>query len=229
MKKVRNMWKISLEKSGKNKNLTGEENPDEKLKLSVERSKRTIENYKKYLELRSTRYISDEMTSEMLSVFAMHVLLGTADSEEYTRRLCEDTAKKPEGFKGKRLLWVHSLPYWQDSMREIFNFNERCEIVSCDMTFDSLETGDVKNPFDFMAKRTVSCSFNGGWERRSSLCRSFAEKCTPTELYISATGDANRQWVPAFCQRGCLKKAESPLLSLTATAATHATSATDRW
>lgn len=182
------------------KYLTGEENPDEKLKLSVEQSERTIENYKKYLDLRSTRYISDEMTSEMLSVFAMHVLLGTADSEEYTRRLCEDTAKKPEEFKGKRLLWVHSLPYWQDSMREIFNFNERCEIVACDMTFDSLETGDIENPFNFMAQRTVSCSFNGGFERRSELCESFAKK-------MHADG------IIYFCHWGCKQTMGACVLS----------------
>lgn len=172
------------------KDFSEEKNPDENLRAAAERSRRTIDNYKKYLDLRASRYISDEMTSEMLSVFAMHVLLGTRESEEYTRRLCEDTAKKPEGFRGKRILWVHSLPYWQDSLREIFNFNERCEIISCDMTFDSLETGDTENPFAFMAKRTVSCSFNGGWERRSELCRELAEK-------MHADG------IIYFCHWGC--------------------------
>lgn len=180
---LRDIWE-------KIKYLAGEKEPDEKLKTSVERSRRTIDNYKRYLSLRAGRYISDEMTSEMLSVFAMHVLLGTGESEEYTRRLCGDAEKKPLGFKGKRILWVHALPYWQDSMREIFNFNERCEIIACDMTFDSMEAGSTENPFAFMARRTVSCSFNGSWERRSEKCLDLAKK-------LRADG------IIYFCHWGC--------------------------
>lgn len=182
------------------KGLTGEKNPEENLRKSVNISAETIENYKKYLELRSTRYISDEMTSEMLSIFATHVLLGREEALEYTKRLVSDTEKQPEGFKGKRIMWVHTLPYWQDSLREIFNFNERCEVIACDMTFDSLKTGDVNDPFDFMAGRVVSCSFNGEWERRSGLIKEYAEK-------LNADG------ILYFCHWGCKQTMGSCVLS----------------
>lgn len=166
------------------------ENAEEKLSECVARSRQTVELYREYLDLRATRSVSDEMTSEMLSVFAMHVLLGTSDSLEYVKRLVSDTRKQPEEFKGKRIMWVHSMPYWQDSLRNILNFNDRCEIVGCDMTFDSLEGDDEKDDFSYMASRTLKCTFNGPWERRAEKVKEYAQK-------MHADG------IIYFCHWGC--------------------------
>lgn len=163
---------------------------EEKLKETVACSRRTIENYKTYLELRGTRSLSDEMTSEMLSLFALHVLLGTKEAETYTQRLARDVEKIPEGGRGKRLLWVHALPYWQDAMRDILNFNSRCEIVACDMAFDSLIKMDAQRPYESMAKRVLECSFNGGAQRRIQLAADYAKR-------LKADG------IIYFCHWGC--------------------------
>ena len=163
---------------------------NEKLKQSVLYSKKTIENYRQYFKLRETRYLSDQMTSEMFSVFATHVMLGTREACEYSEQLVKQVGELPETYKGKRILWVHTLPYWQNSLRNIFNFNERCEIIACDMNFDSLTDMDEEKPYESMAKRLLECTFNGSSERRISKAAEYAEK-------MHADG------IVYFCHWGC--------------------------
>lgn len=171
-------------------NATGQQLDENKLKEAVARSRRTIGLYKRYLDLRAERYISDEMTSEMYSVFATHVMLGTPEAEKYVKDLVEQTEKLPVGRKGKRILWVHTLPYWQDSLRELLNFREDIEVIGCDMTFDSLTETDENKPYESMAKRVLECSFNGKGERRAKLVLEYARK-------LHADG------VVWFCHWGC--------------------------
>ena len=92
-----------------------------------------MEGYHRYLSLRAERSLSDEMTSEMLSVFATHSMLGSPEALRYTEQLCAQVAALPEGRRGKRILWLHTLPHWQDSLRALLNFRPDVEIVGCDM------------------------------------------------------------------------------------------------
>ena len=57
---------------------------------------------------------------------------------KYSNDLKTELAAVPEGKKGVRLLWVHTLPYWQDALRDLINFTDRCEIVACDMVMDAM-------------------------------------------------------------------------------------------
>lgn len=168
---------------------------DEKILTdTIEKSKKTIENYKKIIELRSTRYLSDEMTSEMLSVFALHVMLGTDEALKYTEDLIEQLEKQPEKTKGSRILWAHTLPYWQDSVRNLIDFTDRCEIVACDFTFDSLIDTNEDDPYIFMAKRLLYNTFNGGAENRINAIKKYAKK-------LNADG------VIWYCHWGCKQTA----------------------
>ena len=102
---------------------------ENRLLETVQRSKNTIENFRKILDLRANRYLSDEMTSQMLSVFATHVMLGTPEAEKYSTDMIKQLSALPAERKGVRLLWVHTLPYWQDALRDLINFKDRCEIA----------------------------------------------------------------------------------------------------
>ena len=55
----------------------------------VSRSKNTIKNFRQIYELKKERYLSDEMTSQMLSIFATHVMLGTKEAEKYSSDMVE--------------------------------------------------------------------------------------------------------------------------------------------
>lgn len=178
----------------KNSSIQLDEN---KLNAVIGRSKNTIRNYKKMLACRKDIFLSDEMTSQMLSVFATHVMLGTKEAEKYTADMIKQMSDCPKGRKGVRLLWVHTLPYWQDALRELINFTDRCEIVACDMAFDAIDVNlEEENPYRFMADRLLRNTVNGSRENRINAVLNYAKA-------LDADG------VVWYCHWGCKQTAGS--------------------
>ena len=170
---------------------------ENKLAEVMNRSKNTIKNYRKMLELRKDIFLSDEMTSHMLSVFATHVMLGTKEAEKYTADMIKQMSACPKERKGVRLLWVHTLPYWQDALRDLINFTDRCEIVACDMAFDAIDVHvEEDNPYRFMADRLLRNTVNGSRENRINAVLKYAKEL-----------DANG--VVWYCHWGCKQTAGS--------------------
>lgn len=163
----------------------------------VKRSKNTIKNFNEILELKKDRYLSDEMTSQMLSIFATHVMLGTKEAEKYSQDMVEQLSKCPKEYKGVRLLWVHTLPYTQDALRNLINFTDRCEIVACDMVFDALDVDtNEQDPYRFMADRLLRNTVNGSRDNRINAVLKYAKKL-------------NCDGVVWYCHWGCKQTAGS--------------------
>ena len=168
---------------------------ESKLIETVEKSKQTLKNFNDILTLRATRSLSDEMTSQMLSVFATHVMLGTDNALKYSKDLKTELAAVPEGKKGVRLLWVHTLPYWQDALRDLINFTDRCEIVACDMVMDAMYCNlEETDPYRFMADRLVRNAVNGKGTNRINATLELAKK-------LDADG------IVWYCHWGCKQTA----------------------
>lgn len=166
-----------------------------KLIETVEKSKQTLKNFNDILALRANRSLSDEMTSQMLSVFATHVMLGTDNALKYSNDLKTELSAVPEGKKGVRLLWVHTLPYWQDALRDLINFTDRCEIVACDMVMDATYCNlEETDPYRFMADRLVRNTVNGNGTNRINATLELAKK-------LNANG------IVWYCHWGCKQTA----------------------
>lgn len=166
-----------------------------KLIETIEKSKQTLKNFNDILALRANRSLSDEMTSQMLSVFATHVMLGTDNALKYSNDLKTELSAVPEGKKGVRLLWVHTLPYWQDALRDLINFTDRCEIVACDMVMDAMYCNlEETDPYRFMADRLVRNTVNGNGTNRINATLEFAKK-------LNANG------IVWYCHWGCKQTA----------------------
>jgi len=169
---------------------TGRPLSQARLRQAVEHSRTAVEQYRRYLTLRATRSMQDEMTTEMFSMIALHALLGRPEVARYTTLLAEQAAALPEGFRGKRLLWMHTLPYWQSSMKQILNFSDRCEVVASDMNYESDLLPDPERPYESMARRLVESAYNGGAQRRGERALEMAKK-------MHADG------IICFCHWGC--------------------------
>jgi hypothetical protein len=130
------------------------------------------------------------MSGELYSLIATHVFLGTPEGEDYINALKQAARKAPLKAGKKRILWLHTLPNWQDSMRALFNRNGRCEIVGCDLTYDVLIDMDPQKPYESMARRLLHNIHNGGAERRIEAAVYYAKK-------LKADG------VLIFCHWGC--------------------------
>ena len=170
---------------------TGKKLDEAALKDVIDTSKRTILNYRRMLEIRKDIFLSDEMTSHMLSLFATHVMLGTKEAEKYTEDMIAQMSALPKEKKGVRILWVHTLPYWQEALKDLVNFSDRCEIVACDMSLDAIDIDiSEEDPYRFMADRLLRNSMNGPGERRIERALEYAR-------FFDADG------IVWYCHWGC--------------------------
>ncbi len=171
--------------------VTGRKLEKKKLAEVMACARRTLENYRTILALKAERYESLKMTAHMIDSFAFHVLLGKKEIEEDSQVLIRDLEKLPKKRQALRVLWVHVLPYWQRSMAEIFNYNDRVEVVACDMTFDHLDNEiDPRYPYESMARQILTDAYNGPADRRLNRALRYAR-------------DLNCDGILYFCHWGC--------------------------
>ena len=151
--------KVFLEKN------TGKTISEDRLKERLVCSKRTLENYKKYQQLRADRYVPSDLVTPLYAGMTNNILLGTAEEEKYTQMLLEDIKKAPAA-KGKHIYWMHTIPFWSDAVRQELCFSEKAQIVGCELAETCEPDFDPENPFEAMAERMVYHSLNGSALRR---------------------------------------------------------------
>ena len=159
------------------------------LRAAVARSQRSMDNFRRYMDLRADRQILGDLTGEMFSAFTLHTLLGTMETERYTKE-CLKIAEKAPPASGLRLVWMHTTPFWVKPLRNLTDFNPKLQVVGCDMCFEGLIEADPDDPYTAMAQRLVYSVFNGPVTRR--IDRGIAEA-----RRLKADGAV---W---FCHWGC--------------------------
>ncbi len=161
------------------------------LRDTVACSRRTLEAYQAFLSRRGQVSLSTTLTGELCSMIATHVMLGRPESEEYMRRLLQAAEAAPARTSGRaRIFWIHTLPNWQDSMKEIFESGGRCELVGADLSVDALVRMDPERPYESMARRVVETFYNGSAMRR-------------IEGIIRYAKETRADGVILFCHWGC--------------------------
>jgi benzoyl-CoA reductase/2-hydroxyglutaryl-CoA dehydratase subunit BcrC/BadD/HgdB len=171
--------------------LAGKKLDEGRLRETIACSRRTIETYRQYLALRGGVSLNTTMTGELCSMIATHVMLGRPESEEYMQKMLRAAqAAPPADPEKKRIFWMHTLPNWQDSMRDILESGTRCELVGTDLSIDSLFDLDPDRPFESMARRVVETSFNGPAQRR-------------IQSALAAAQSARADGAVVFCHWGC--------------------------
>ena len=111
--------------------------------------------------------------------------------------------KLPKRREGLRILWVHTLPYWQESLCRIFDYNDRVEIAVCDMDIDididAPEDLTWTDPYRTMAEYLIRNWYNGPSQRRVGRTLEYAEK-------MKADG------IIYFCHWGCKQSSGGSVL-----------------
>lgn len=168
---------------------TGQKLDEARLRQTMVHTKNTVENLRAAIGEKRVHSLPGDVTSEMYEIYTSHIALGTEAAERYSRALLSDLKAAPKAH-GVRLLWLHTIPQWQAPVREKFNFSDRCEILSCDINFESLVDIDPDKPYESMANRLVSSAWNGGGENRIAAA-------------LSAARAMNADGVICFCHWGC--------------------------
>jgi benzoyl-CoA reductase/2-hydroxyglutaryl-CoA dehydratase subunit BcrC/BadD/HgdB len=84
---------------------------------------------------------------------------------------------------------MHTMPNWQDSMRDILE-NGHCELVGADTSVDCLLDMNPEKPYESMAHRVVQTAYNGPAQRRIDTALHYAKA-------------ARADGVVVFCHWGC--------------------------
>ena len=168
---------------------TGQAISEDVLSAAVARSQRSMDNFNRYMTLRADRTILGELTGEMFSAFTLHTLLGTPETEAYTKQCLKEAESAPPA-SGVRLLWMHTTPFWVAPLRAVTDFNPAVQVVACDMCFEGLVKADPAKPYDAMARRVVYSAFNGPVSRR-------------IQRGLEAARQVRADGVVWFCHWGC--------------------------
>lgn len=165
----------------------------ELLSQYVARGQRTLQAMEDTLPLRRGKYLANSMGLEMQEALALHLLLGTEETEQMAIQAKKDLVDASP-FHGIELLWVHSAPYFSVPLQKALDVNQKAQIITSDMTFDQLSPNGFVHgpdePFLAMAERLVYNSFNGPASRRIDRIRTLADA-------------SNADGIVVFCHWGC--------------------------
>ena len=170
-------------------NVTGKKLDRDRLKEITNRSARTVRNMNATIPYRKSRFLPGSLTAELYEALMVHNALGTPEALKYSEMLLEDY-KNAEESTGVKILWMHTNPFWQDTVKALFNHNRAQHIVATELGYDNWMEEDPSDPFRFMARRIVFNPFNGPADDRIECSRRMAER-------TGADG------VVLFCHWGC--------------------------
>jgi len=164
----------------------------EKLTEVIRRENRSMKLYKEYLKELSAKYIPNDLTSEMYKLFFTHTFNGTKEAERYFEILLDDAKKMKESNDRIRILWCHTVPFWQQSIREIFNNSNKYQLLCSDLNFDGIIELDENKPLRSLAVKLLNNPLKGSADRRAGKILQMAK-------YLNADG------VVYFNHWGCKK------------------------
>lgn len=144
---------------------TGRAVEEEALKERLRRSKRTLEKFREFQEARADRYIPTDVVTPLYCGITNNILLGTPQEEAYVDMLLRDV-KSAVPKKGKRIYWMHTIPFWSDAVKQELYFNEHAQIVGCELSQAYEPDFDPESPYEAMASRLVYHCLNGSVNRR---------------------------------------------------------------
>jgi len=170
--------------------ITGRKQDREALRMAIRRGNNSVRMYREYFRELAGKRLPNNFSSEMFKITLTHVRLGTPEAEEYFRLLLDDVRRAPAAGREIRILWVHTLPFWQESLRGVFEGNAKYQLLCSDINFDSLCELDEDRPYVSMARRLLANSLGGSARNR-------AERVLEMAKSLRADG------VVYFCHWGC--------------------------
>ena len=102
-------------------------------------------------------------------------------------------------FDGKKILWIHLLPFYQETLQSYFNSNRKYQIIASDIIIDSMEEMDETKPFHAVAKKIIRNLYNGSYSHKADMVAHLADTLHP---------DA----VIQFCHWGCKQSSGGSIL-----------------
>ena len=134
----------------------------------------------------------------MYLMMGTHLLIGTQEFLDLIRFMVEDIQTYPK-FEGKRILWIHLLPFYQETLKKYFNGSKEYQITAGDIVIDYMEKMDPEKPFESLAKKIIRNLYNGSYSRKADMVGELADRLKPDALIH-------------FCHWGCKQASGGSLI-----------------
>lgn len=177
---------------------TGKTFQEEKLQKILRTENETLRELKKFFEYQKNYYYPGELISHLYMMMGMHLLIGTEEFLDLIRFMNEEI-QQGEPFTGKKILWIHLLPFYQESLKEYFNSNRDYQIIASDIILDFMDELDTEHPFEALAGKIIKNLYNGSYAHKAEMIGQLADRLKP---------DA----VIHFCHWGCKQASGGSIL-----------------
>ena len=170
----------------------------EELTAVLQRENESKACYERFLKHMQTHHYPSTLTLQMYMLFASHMNIGTPEILHFYQQMEAEAAAAPE-FHGTNILWVHLLPYYQETLREYFNLSDNYQIQAIEMNLDYRTPLNTEHPLDALAEKMVQNIYNGPYERKAKLVSELAQ-------------DLHSDGVINFCHWGCKQSSGGVML-----------------
>lgn len=171
---------------------------EEKLKEVLRIENASLIYRKDFYSSLKTKYFPNSLTLEMYKLFTSHVGMGREETYNFYKMQSQDIKTFNES-KSKKILWVHLLPFYHQSLKDYFNLSQEYQLLTCDLNFDYLEELDYDHPYDALAKKMILNQYNGSYEAK-------AQNILKTAKAFNADAVIN------FCHWGCKQSSGGTML-----------------
>ncbi|HOZ12354.1 MAG TPA: 2-hydroxyacyl-CoA dehydratase family protein [Thermotogota bacterium] len=142
-----------------------------------------------YLEALAVKAFPNHLTLEMARLMLTHTGMGRIETLQFFRTLVRDI-RKASSRTGKTIFWIQVIPFFDRTLRALFNYKNDYQILGMDINLDDLEPLDLKDPLQALAKKMVYQVFNGPFQRRIDWILRLMDQLKPDGVIY-------------FCQWGC--------------------------
>ena len=168
---------------------TGKKFDIDRLREMLHRENLSHKHYLRYYREKKTRFYPTTLTLQMYELFASHLSIGSEESLHFYRSLDKEIREYPE-FQGKRLWWVHLLPFYHPILKDALNFSDSYQIQGFEMNLDYTKELDVDHPLEALALKMIRNLYN----------RPFKAK---QDFVVKAAKALNCDGAIHFCHWGC--------------------------
>ena len=94
---------------------------------------------------------------------------------------------------------MHLMPYYQETLKGYFNYQEKYYLKACEMNLDYMEELDTAHPLNALARKMLNNLYNGPYERKIKRVAELVEEL-PADAVIH------------FCHWGCKQSSGGVML-----------------
>lgn len=161
----------------------------ERLAEVIQRENESKAIYEECLTLLRDKAYPSTLTLQMYMLFATHLNIGEPEILTFFKKMHEELLAAPD-FDGINILWVHLLPWYQETLQEYFNLTKDCQIQAIEMNLDYREKLDPKDPLRSLALKMINNAYTRSYDRKVDLVCELADLLEP-------------DGVINFCHWGC--------------------------